>query len=187
MYRMSISKLMFNHEGKDLVENKKKTGAPIKRTLNQRAPPNYGYQQRSALAPPSPFGMATARQSFFLLNVGQFVSNRSRSKSDIRSGENYTCIPSLMVDCPSSELALRLSLPPVKSGLVMVKINDICKVILATKERGASTDVFTLHPRIGDLLRLPFPGTPSQDTFGPFPLHCLSQLNSRGTGRNIKI
>ncbi|GKV51682.1 hypothetical protein SLEP1_g58313 [Rubroshorea leprosula] len=27
----------------------------------------------------------------------------------------------------------------------------------------------------------------SEDTFGPFPLHCLSQLNSRGTGRNIKI
>lgn len=32
---MSISKLMFNQEGK-LVENNKKTGAPIKRTLNQR-------------------------------------------------------------------------------------------------------------------------------------------------------
>lgn len=30
---MSISKLMF---GKDLVENKKKTGAPMLRTLNQR-------------------------------------------------------------------------------------------------------------------------------------------------------
>lgn len=51
------------------------------------------------------------------------------------------------VDCPSSELALRLSLPPVKSGLVMVKINDICKVRLATKERryGRSEGVTNLQ------------------------------------------
>lgn len=67
--------------------------------------------------------------------------------SGIRCGRTHNYLPLLevmfpgwigslpLVDCPSSELALRLSLPPVKSGRVMVKINDICKVRLATKER----------------------------------------------------
>jgi len=59
---MSISKLLTTR-GKDLVENKKKTGAPIKRTLNQRLARSLESLRRFTL--PASSGRAVSQGSSY--------------------------------------------------------------------------------------------------------------------------